>query len=268
MPDLAVIMSVYKNDRLEFVKESVNSILGQSFSAFHFFIIFDGPVRGEVDDFISSLTDDRIRISRLERNEGLASALNYLLSIVLADPGYKLIARMDADDVSEPERFEKQYRYMQDNPEIGCLGSWYEEIDANGQHLHFRKLPQNHDELRRRYFTRTPFAHPTVMYRRGLIEKAGLYPTETILMEDNVLWGRALKTGIRFANIPEYLFKFRVDERFYERRSGIKYGWNYIKTRFRILDELEYPAGAYLVSIAVGLIKMMPASVLKIVRFF
>lgn len=258
MPDLAVIMSVYINDRLEFVRESVNSVLGQSYSDFHFYLVFDGPVKAEVDDFISSQTDERIRISRLEKNEGLARALNHLLAIVLKDQDYKLIARMDADDVSLPERFELQYSFMKDNPGIGCVGSWYEEIDGNGTCLYYRKLPVSHKELRKRYFTRTPFAHPTVMYRKSLIEIAGFYPSDTILMEDNVLWGRALKAGFTFANIPEYLFKFRIDENFYKRRSGLKYGWSYIKTRFKILGDLKSPAGPYLLSLLVGVVKMLP----------
>jgi glycosyltransferase involved in cell wall biosynthesis len=268
MTDLAVIMSVYLNDRLEFVKESVNSILGQSFTAFHFYIVFDGPLKQDVDTFLSSLTDDRIRIFRLEENGGLARALNYLLGIVLSEQNYKLIARMDADDISGSERFERQCRFMKDNPGIGCLGSWYEEIDTTGNHLHFRKMPVRHEELRRRYFTRTPFAHPTVMYRKSLIEKAGLYPTDTILMEDNVLWGRALKAGIKFANIPEYLFKFRIDENFYDRRSGIKYGWNFIKIRFGILNEMNAPFNSYILSFFVGFVKMMPSLILRIFHMF
>jgi glycosyltransferase involved in cell wall biosynthesis len=251
-------MSVYINDRLEFVRESVNSILAQSFPAFHFYIIFDGPVKEDVDDFISSLTDGRIKISRLEKNIGLAGALNHLLENILLEQDYKLIARMDADDISMPERFEKQYRFMKDNPEIGCVGSWYEEIDGNDSHLNYRKLPVNHEELMKRYFTRTPFAHPTVMYRKSLIEKAGLYPSDTILMEDNVLWGRALKAGFRFSNIPEYLFKFRIDEDFFRRRSGVKYGWNYIKTRVEILKSLKSPAVYFLFPVLIGTIKMMP----------
>jgi glycosyltransferase involved in cell wall biosynthesis len=258
MTDLAVIMSVYINDRLEFVKESVNSILLQSFSVFHFYIVFDGPVKEDVEDFITSLTDQRIKISRLEKNTGLAGALNHLLEKILHDQDYKLIARMDADDVSMPERFDRQYRFMNCNPDIGCVGSWYEEIDEYGSLLHYRKLPVLHEALRKRYFTRTPFAHPTVMFRKSLIEMAGPYPSDSILMEDNVLWGRALKAGFRFANIPEYLFKFRIDENFYRRRSGVKYGWSYIKTRFAILKYLKSPSVYFLFPVLIGTIKMMP----------
>jgi glycosyltransferase involved in cell wall biosynthesis len=264
MTDLAVIMSVYINDRLEFVRESVNSILRQSYKAFHYYIIFDGPVKEEVDDFISSQTDERIRISRLENNAGLARALNHLLEKIMQDEEYKLIARMDADDISMPERFGRQYRFMNDNPDIGCLGSWYEEIDVQGKHLSFRKLPESHNELRKRYYTRTPFAHPAVMYRRSLIENAGFYPFGTVLMEDNVLWGRALEAGSRFANLPEYLLKFRIDENFYQRRSGLKYGWYYIKTRFMILRELESQPLYFVTCLLIGIVKMMPPFLTRI----
>ncbi|MCE5344881.1 MAG: glycosyltransferase [Bacteroidales bacterium] len=263
MTDLAVIMSVYQNDKLKFLKESVQSILNQTFSQFHYYIAFDGPVSQDIDAYISSLNDYRIRLFRLEKNGGLANALNYLLKVVLKNPEYKLIARMDADDISSPERFEKQRNSLLNNTDISCVGCWYQEIDVSGKHLSDRKLPVKHEALRKLYYTRTPFAHPSVMYRRNLIETAGLYPTDTILMEDNVLWGRALKKGFKFANIPEYLLKFRKDESFYKRRSGINYGWNFIITRFKINRSLSFPKYSYLLLFMVGIIKMMPSFVLR-----
>lgn len=263
MTDLVVIMSVYKNDRLKFVIESVQSILNQTFSQFDYFIVFDGPVSPDVDRHISSINDSRIRLFRLEKNGGLATALNYLLTEVLANPEYKFIARMDADDISLPSRFEKQRTFLSENTGISIVGSWYEEIDESGKHLTYRKLPTDHDSLRKRYMTRTPFAHPTVIYRKELIEKAGLYPTDTILMEDNVLWGRALREGLRFANIPELLFQFRIDRNFYNRRSGFEYGWKYLKTRIAINRLLSSSFSSYLFLIGLALVKMSPFSVNK-----
>ena len=265
MTDLVVIMSVYKNDNLKFVRESVQSILDQTFKIFDFYIVFDGPVSTDIDRYISSINDNRIRLFRLEQNGGLASALNFLLEKVMSIPDYKLIARMDADDFSLPTRLEKQRAFLSENTEISIVGSWYEEIDESGNHLADRKLPADHDSLKKRYMTRTPFAHPSVMYRRQLIEKAGFYPTDTILMEDNVLWGRALKEGLRFANIPEYLFRFRIDKDFFRRRSGFKYGWNFIKTRFQISRLLNFPVYSYILSFLIGVIKMMPASIILMI---
>lgn len=122
----------------------------------------------------------------------------------------------------------------------------------------FRKLPIDHEALKKRYFTRTPFAHPSLMYRRQLIEKAGFYPTDTILMEDNVLWGRALKEGLKFANIPEFLFQFRIDRNFYKRRSGFEYGWKYLKTRIATNRLLRSSFSSYLFLIGLAVVKMSP----------
>jgi glycosyltransferase involved in cell wall biosynthesis len=256
-------MSVYQNDRLPFLKESVQSILDQTFSQFHYYLAFDGPVSDEIETYVTSLTDSRIKLFRLEKNQGLASALNYLLEIILKNPEYKFIARMDADDISFPTRFEKQRNFLSENTFISCVGCWYQEIDGSGKILSNRKLPSDHEALKKLYYIWTPFAHPSVMYRRNLIEKSGYYPTETILMEDNVLWGKALKLGLKFANIPEYLFKFRRDASFYKRRSGFKYGWNYILTRFRINKSLNFPVYSYVISFIIGVIKMLPSFVLR-----
>jgi glycosyltransferase involved in cell wall biosynthesis len=266
MTDLAVIMSVYQNDKLKFLKESVQSILDQTLTQFHYYIIFDGPVSPDIETYISSLKDSRIKLFRLEMNRGLASALNYLLEIVLKNPDYELIARMDADDISVLNRFEKQRDFLSENPDISCVGCWYHEIDESGRHLSDRKLPVEHEALKKLYYIRTPFAHPSVMYRRNLIETAGFYPTNTVLMEDNVLWGKALKAGLRFANIPEYLLKFRKDERFYKRRSGIRYGWNFIITRFKINKSLNFPVYSYMFSIIIGFLKMMPSFIVRFIN--
>jgi glycosyltransferase involved in cell wall biosynthesis len=263
MTDLAVIMSVYKNDKLNFLKESVQSILDQTFSRFHFYIVFDGPVALDLDNYITSLSDSRIKLFRLEKNGGLARALNFLLEVILQEPAYKQIARMDADDISLPSRFEKQSNFLSDNPDISCIGCWYQEIDESGKHLNYCKLPLEHEMLKKWYFKRTPFAHPSVMYRRSLIETAGFYPADTILMEDNALWGMALKKGLLFGNIPEYLFQFRVDKNFYKRRSGIKYGLNYVYTRIKINRVLDAPVYAYFFSIVKGVVKMMPSFILQ-----
>jgi len=267
MADLAVIMSVYKNDSLSYVRTAVNSILTQTFAQFDYFIFFDGPVGKDLDQYLTSvsLTDCRVKLYRSDINEGLAKALNFLLKIVLGNSDYKFIARMDADDISDPERFRKQREFLLANNEISCLGSWYHVIDESGKSLSDRKMPVSHDDIRRSFCFRTPVTHPSVMFRRNLIENAGFYPTDTVLMEDTVLWGRALKHGLRFANLPEYLLKFRRAPEFYRRRSGISYGWNYIKSRFRINKELNLPFSCYVISSCTGMIKMMPSCV---VRFF
>jgi glycosyltransferase involved in cell wall biosynthesis len=265
MTDLAVIMSVYQNDRLTFLKKSVQSILDQTFTQFHYYIIFDGPVASEIDNYLSSIHDERIRLFRLDKNGGLAKALNYLLKIIIDDPQYKFIARMDADDVSMESRFEHQLLFFRSNPEVSCLGSWYKEIDGSDNVLSYQKLPLRHDEIIKFFMRRSPFAHPSVMFRRKMIEKAGFYPTDTLRLEDYVFWSNAIKAGLVFANLPEYLLHFRRDRDFYARRSGIKFGFKYIIIRFKINKVLKAPVNIYFYSVGIGMIRMLPAFIIRFI---
>jgi glycosyltransferase involved in cell wall biosynthesis len=268
MPDLVAIMAVYEKDKLKFVKESILSILGQTFSDFHYFIVFNGAVSDDVKAYINSIKDSRIRLFELKQNVGLAKALNYLLDILLNNTEYRFIARMDADDISTNKRFEIQRNFLLENMEISCVGSWYKEIDEAGNFLSYQKLPVTNEEIKIFLRKRSPFAHPSVMFRKEMIEKAGNYPTDTMQLEDYVLWSNALKSGLILANIPEYLLLFRRDKEFYKRRSGFRFGFNYIKTRFRINRILEVPSYIYLYSFLVGLIRMMPAFLIRFIYQF
>ncbi len=263
MTDLAVIMSVYQNDKLKFLKESVQSILDQIFTQFHFYIIFDGPVALDIDNYLTSTGDSRIKLFRFEKNGGLARALNYLLEKVMMNPDYKLIARMDADDISMVTRFEVQRSFLLTNPGIFCAGSWYQEIDENGNILSHQKFPLKHDEIKKFFLKRSPFAHPSVMFRREMIDRVGFYPTNTLRFEDYLFWSKAINAGLLFANLPEYLLKFRRDKDFYKRRSGIRFGFNYIIVRFKINKVLNAPIYIYCYSLIIGIIRMMPSFVLK-----
>lgn len=265
MTDLVVIMSVYKNDTLKYVTESVQSILNQTFTQFDYFIVFDGPVTSDIDRYIKSIGDNRIRLFRLENNRGLAIALNYLLALILKNNEYKLIARMDADDISVANRFELQRNFFLNNPSISCIGSWYQEIDESENILSYQKVHLIHNEIKKFFMRRSPFAHPSVMFRTEMVEKAGFYPINTFRMEDQVFWSNAIKSGLLFANIPEYLLRFRRDNGFYKRRTGIRFGFNYIITRFKINKTLKAPIFIYFYSLCFGIIRMMPAFVLKYV---
>ena len=107
----AVIMSLYLNDNIDFVSKAVESILDQSFTDFDYYIQYDGHVKDDVDLYLSSLKDARIHIYKRDENKGLAKSLNELLAVVMP-LDYQFIARMDADDISTPDRFEKQIRWL------------------------------------------------------------------------------------------------------------------------------------------------------------
>ena len=129
--NLAVIMSLYKNDKLEYVKMAVESILNQTYAEFDFYTQYDGPIREDIDNYLSSLQDSCVFIQKCAENKGLAQSLNDLLGIVMPK-GYEFIARMDSDDISKPERFEKQIAFLQVHPDINMVGGAINEIDGEG----------------------------------------------------------------------------------------------------------------------------------------
>ena len=115
-------MSLYKSDVLQYVSLAVQSILNQTYGDFDYYIQYDGYVQPDVDEYLSGIKDQRVRIYRRDDNKGLARSLNDLLAVVMP-LDYEYIARMDADDISLPERFEKQITYLDAHPETECLGT-------------------------------------------------------------------------------------------------------------------------------------------------
>ena len=104
-------MSLYKNDVLEYVRLSVESILNQTYKDFDYYIQYDGPVDAEVDAYLSGVNDERVRIQRRAENKGLAQSLNDLMNVVM-HIGYEYIARMDADDISGKQSSENRILYI------------------------------------------------------------------------------------------------------------------------------------------------------------
>lgn len=261
---VAVIMSLYKSDVLTFVKLAVESILTQSFADYDFYIQYDGYVQKDVDEYLSGLTDNRIHIYRRNENRGLAQSLNDLLAVVMP-LGYEYIARMDADDISMPERFERQMTFMEDHPDIECLGTWAIEIKSDGSKYYRKQLPETHEGCRELFMIRDCMIHPTVMFRRSYIEKSGLYSLDTYFGEDTMMWAQGFVNGCKFANLPEYLFKFRLNDDFFNRRRGWKHAKAILKLRWKVNKMLHYPLKSYLYAFAYAGAKMMPTKVLNLI---
>ena len=257
-------MSLYKGDLLEYVLLSTESILGQNFSSFDFYIQYDGYVQNDVDTFLSNIKDERLHIYKRDENRGLAQSLNDLLAIVMP-LGYEYIARMDADDISMPDRFEKQIRYLDEHPECGAVGTWAIEIKADGSEFYRKQMPVTHKECYDFFMKRDCMIHPTVMFRRSYIEKAGFYSLDTYFGEDTMMWAQGFANGCKFANIPEYLFKFRLNDDFFNRRRGWKHAKGILSLRWKVNKMLHYPVKAYLYAIAYAGAKMMPTPILNLI---
>lgn len=244
---LYVIMSVYKNDTVEDLKIAIDSILAQTYKDFKLYIKRDGQVPDKLDNYLNSISDQRVAIRKRESNMGLAISLNELLDEVLLLDDCEFIARMDADDYSLPVRFEKQVKYLTQHTDVDILGSYITEsndpLDPKGNLV---KYPIDHLGCRNKFGKRHPLAHPTVMFRKRYFEKAGLYPTDTLRDEDGSLWLNGFLNGCIFANLPEVLVRMRVTSDFYNRRnSNEKTKQDYLN-RVRIIKALNLPKINYL----------------------
>lgn len=261
---IAVIMSLYKNDRLEFVKLAVESILIQSYHNFDFLIQYDGPIKEDVDTYLMGLNDKRIKIYKRKENKGLAQSLNDLLTIVMSSD-YDFIARMDADDISEANRFERQIQYFIEHSEVECLGTWAIEIMSDGSEYYRKQMPETHKECKDFFRKRDCMIHPTVMFRRSYIEKSGFYSLDTYFGEDTMMWAQGFSTGCVFANVPEFLFRFRLDNNFFNRRRGWKHAKAIFTLRHKVNRMLNYGLIADFWALAYAMVKMMPTCILNLI---
>jgi len=204
-PSISVAMSVYNGER--FLAAAIESVLTQTFSDFEFLILDDGS--RDASRAIAAhyaARDPRIRLIARE-NRGLVASLNELLAGARAP----LVARMDADDVSLPERFERQVAYLATQPDVGVLGSWTEDIDENdaAYPLDAQDHPIDHDQFVTAVDAGAPLlCHPAVMFRRDLVLSVGGYHPAFRHCEDLDLWLR-LASVTRIANLPERLLRYR-----------------------------------------------------------
>jgi glycosyltransferase involved in cell wall biosynthesis len=200
-PRVTVLMPVYNGGR--FLHEAIESILRQTFSEFEFLIIDDGSKDASAE-IIRSYMDGRIKLVQNERNMGLIFSLNKGLALAKSE----YIARMDADDVSFPERLKNQVAFMDANPEVGICGSWLETFGIKSKCLWRSAV---HDaQIRCEHIFHSSIYHPTVILRRDLFDKYSLSYEETMMhAEDYDLWVRASRY-MRMANISEVLLGYRI----------------------------------------------------------
>lgn len=263
---IAVIMSIYKNDTLDYVRQSVDSILNQTYNNIIFYIVYDGPVSADIDSYLTINEDKRLRIFRRERNLGLAHSLNELLELVKKE-NYQFIARMDADDVAMKDRFEKQISYLNSHPEVDMVGGAINEIDETGNPRgKITKYPSDPSDCRAFFAKRNPVAHPTVMFRRRFFDKAGWeYPTDYMRNEDTRLWHEGYKHGCLIANIPDVVLNFRMtDSMFTQRRNGREFAKSQLKLRKLIAKDLGFGVKAYIYAYFTYILMISPSWVLKI----
>lgn len=203
-PLVSVILPV--KDGSKTIRRAIQSIFNQSYNNLELIIVDDHSTDNTVD-IVNAIIDVRIKLVD-SQNPGIANALNAGINRASG----KYIARMDADDISYPDRIQKQVRFLQENPLVGVVSCLVKHIGSGrvmqkGYRIHTEWInsiidPKNHYLNR---FVDAPVAHPSVIFRRELIKKFGCYSVDMV-PEDFELWLRWMDKGVRFAKIPDVLF--------------------------------------------------------------
>jgi hypothetical protein len=205
-PEVSVLMSAYNGEK--YLREAMDSILNQTFRDFEFIIVDDGSTDGTWQILTTyACRDPRIALIRNEGNIGLACSLNRGLALARG----KYIARMDADDVSLPERLVRQVNFLDAHPEIGVLGCGVQVIDGCGNGSHIWRFPAECGSLRWCLLFYNPIVHPTVMMRREAVDRAGGYSADMLTAQDYDLW-RRLSRVTRLSNLQDVLLFLRKHE--------------------------------------------------------
>ena len=268
MKEIAVILPVYKKDKVEYLNKAIEGILYQSYRDIHLFVGVDGPVGDDLRDYLEMQERQcRVSIEWFPENRGLACVLNDLLDICFKD-GYEYIARMDADDISMPERLEKQMAYLETHPEIDVVGGAIEEIDENGNSRNKTIFyPETPEACQAFFAKRNPHAHPAVLFRKSFFDKLNgkKYRPEYRQNQDTMLWYDGMMVGTQHANISDVVLKFRMtDSLFKKRRNGWAFAKKQFMDRLMINRGLHYGLMADFYGFAMFCLLVSPAWVKKI----
>lgn len=222
LANYSVLMSVYYKENPAYLRQSMLSIYNQTIPTNNFVVVCDGPLTDELNEVLFEMKKEfgpRLCIHRLPQNGGLGNALK----IGIKKCTNEFIARMDSDDISRPDRCEKEIKMLITHPEISVLGGFIEEFIEDTNHVcSIRIVPEKQDAILQFAKKRNPFNHVSVMYRKSAVESVGSYES-FFLLEDYYLWIRMLNNGHQGYNLQEPLVWVRVGKDMYKRRGGWKY---------------------------------------------
>lgn len=203
----SVLMSIYHKENPKYFDRTMQSIWNnQTIKPNEIVLVQDGKLTDDLYKVIEEwkiILDDILKIVPLEQNVGLGNALN----IGLKECSYDLVARMDTDDMCMSDRFEKQIRFFENN-NVDIIGSYCIEVDEDGNRGNLRKMPLNHQDIYNNLFT-CPLIHPTVMFKKNIVEQVGGYNKTLTRRQDYDLWFKCAKVGAKFSNIDEALLLYR-----------------------------------------------------------
>lgn len=251
MCKFSVSMCVYGKDEPEWFKTAVDSVVNQTKKPDEIVIVVDGPVPDTLDGIIREYEQDStFKIVRLAENQGHGNARRISLEACT----HNLVALMDADDISAPDRFEKQLAEFEQNGELSIVGSNITEFIGEPENIvGQRVVPSNDAEIKDYMKYRCPMNQVTVMFKKEHVMRVGGY-IDWYCEEDYYLWLRMYLAGMKFANIEEDLVNVRVGKEMYQRRGGMKYFKSEAKLQRYMLDNKIIGVTAYISNVTKRLI--------------
>lgn len=234
MLKFSVIMSIYKNDQPELVKVALDSLLQQTLLPNEIVIVGDGPIPALLEKDVENL---RFQVSNKalpievtylpqEKNGGLGEAMR----IAAEAAKYDYLARMDSDDICLPDRFEKQMRCFEEDPNLSIVGGMITEFEGEPENVFAKRiLPLEDAEIKKMMRGRCAVNHVTVIFKKADLMKAGNYQPFW-KQEDHYLWARMMLAGCTFKNIPDIVVNVRSGRDQFARRGG----WKFFKSEVRM----------------------------------
>lgn len=245
----SVAMSVYKNDNPTDFVTAVNSIYYQTCPPDEIVLVIDGPIPNSLQDSIDELKEKLgiMKVVPFAENKGHAAARQG----GLANASNELVAIMDSDDIAEPNRFEKQLKFMNEHPEVTVAGSLIREFIGEPTNVvGVRAVPETDSEIKEYLKNRCPMNLQTVMYRKSKVMEVGGF-IDWFCEEDYYLWIRLALAGHKFYNFQESLVNVRVGKEMYKRRGGKKYFQSEARLQKYMLDHKVITLPKYLYNVAI-----------------
>lgn len=247
----SVSMCVYKNDNPKHFKIALESIINQTAKPDEIVLVVDGAIPDSINSVIESYENESLlKVIRLKENVGHGNARSKGLKHCVND----LVALMDADDISLPDRFEKQIKCFEEDDALSIVGGNIKEfIDNVDNVVGIREVPQEDTEIKDYLKKRCPFNQVTVMFKNSDVQKSGGYK-DWYQNEDYYLWIRMFQNNAKFRNLKDILVDVRVGSDMYLRRGGLKYFKSEAKLQKYMLDNNIIGLSRYLYNVLIRLI--------------
>jgi glycosyltransferase involved in cell wall biosynthesis len=257
----SVLMSLYIREQADFLDRCLKSLKDQTLQADEIVIILDGPITDELNCTLKKWNKQLpLKIFPQQNNQGLGKALN----VGIRECKHELIFRMDTDDICTADRFEKQYKYLDEHPEVDILSCSIKEFCSEPNDLKQIRKPPNKEKIARYIAIKNPMNHMGVVYKKSKILSSGSYQ-DLESMEDYYLWLRCFANNQKLDNIQEVLVHARVGNGMLERRKGKSYAnseWILHKYKLELLSS-ENRLKLWLIFVLRFIPRLLPKSILK-----